>query len=121
MRDPRDGAEAARRQPTGLGLAWALPAGRRRLPIPRLRAGDVSLRIPVAGQVRRALAAPDHRSADCAREILRGNLRALPYLRTLFRPHDSATFARDDPAPAFHELPMLVTTMLRRLRDGVPV
>jgi D-aspartate ligase len=56
-----------------------------------------------------------------AREILRGNIRALPYLRTLFQRHDSATFARDDPAPAFHELPMLVTTMLRRLRDGVPV
>jgi D-aspartate ligase len=56
-----------------------------------------------------------------AREILRGNLRAVPYLRTLFRPHDSATFARDDPAPAFHELPMLATTMLRRLRDGAPV
>jgi predicted ATP-grasp superfamily ATP-dependent carboligase len=52
------------------------------------------------------------------REVVRGNLRAGPYLRTLCSSHESATFARDDPRPALVELPMLAGTLIRRVRHG---
>lgn len=52
------------------------------------------------------------------REIARGNLAAGAYLGTLLRTHESATFARDDVRPAFAEIPMLVGTLVRRLRHG---
>jgi predicted ATP-grasp superfamily ATP-dependent carboligase len=50
------------------------------------------------------------------REILRGNLKLGPYLRTVLSPHDSAVFALDDPWPAVFEVPMLARTFLRRRR-----
>ncbi len=53
-----------------------------------------------------------------SREIMRGNLPVRPYLRTLFSAHESATFARDDPRPALVEIPMLVGTLIRRVRGG---
>ncbi|HEU0249834.1 MAG TPA: ATP-grasp domain-containing protein, partial [Solirubrobacteraceae bacterium] len=52
------------------------------------------------------------------REIARGRLSAVGYLRSLFSKHDSAVFARDDPWPALLEFPMLAGTFLRRLRRG---
>jgi predicted ATP-grasp superfamily ATP-dependent carboligase len=52
------------------------------------------------------------------KEIVRGNLKVGPYLRTIFSPHESAIFARDDPRPALSELPMLVRTFIRRLRHS---
>ena len=50
--------------------------------------------------------------------MLRGNEPLLPYLKTLFSRHESAIFARDDPLPALVELPLLLTTLVRRLRRG---
>jgi D-aspartate ligase len=55
------------------------------------------------------------------REIVHGNLEAGPYLRTIFSPHESAIFARDDPRPALSEFPMLVRTLIRRLRHRGPI
>jgi D-aspartate ligase len=55
------------------------------------------------------------------REIVRGNLEAGPYLRTIFSPHESAIFARDDPRPALSEFPMLLGTLIRRLRHRDPI
>jgi D-aspartate ligase len=52
------------------------------------------------------------------REVLRGNEPLLPYLNTLFSSHESAIFARHDPWPAVVELPLLFTTLMRRLRGG---
>ena len=52
------------------------------------------------------------------KQVARGNLALLPYLRTLFGRHESAVFARDDPWPGLVELPMLAATLARRLRDG---
>jgi D-aspartate ligase len=52
------------------------------------------------------------------REVLRGNEPLLPYLETLFTRHESAIFARDDPWPGLVELPLLFTTLVRRLRSG---
>jgi D-aspartate ligase len=52
------------------------------------------------------------------REVLRGNESLFPYLKTLFSRHESAIFARDDPLPALVELPLLFTTLVRRLRRG---
>ncbi len=52
------------------------------------------------------------------REVLRGNEPLLPYLKTLVSPHESAIFARDDPWPAAVEFPLLLTTLMRRLRGG---
>ena len=51
------------------------------------------------------------------REIAHGNLSPGPYLRTVLSPHESATFARDDPVPGLSELPMLVRTLVRRHRQ----
>ena len=53
-----------------------------------------------------------------AREIVRGNLGLRPYLGTLMRRHESATFAWDDLRPALSELPMLARTLIRRKRDA---
>ena len=52
------------------------------------------------------------------REVLRGNEPLVPYLKTLFSRHESAIFARDDPLPALVEFPLLLTTLVRRLRRG---
>jgi D-aspartate ligase len=52
------------------------------------------------------------------KEIARGNLSLLPYLRTLIGRHESAIFARDDPWPGLVELPMLSATLIRRLGNG---
>jgi D-aspartate ligase len=52
------------------------------------------------------------------REVLRGNEPLLPYLKTLFSGHESAIFARDDPWPAVVEVPLLFTTLVRRLHSG---
>ena len=52
------------------------------------------------------------------KQVARGNLSLLPYLRTLIARHESAVFARDDPWPGLVELPMLGATLVRRLRNG---
>ena len=52
------------------------------------------------------------------KQVARGNLSLLPYLRTLIARHESAVFARDDPWPGLVELPMLAATLVRRLRNG---
>jgi predicted ATP-grasp superfamily ATP-dependent carboligase len=52
------------------------------------------------------------------KQIARGQLPVVPYVRTLTSRHESAIFARDDPWPAVVELPMLAGTLVRRLRDG---
>ena len=55
------------------------------------------------------------------REIVRGRLSARSYLRTLLGGVEGAIFARDDPAPALLELPLLARTLLRRMLRGSPV
>ena len=53
------------------------------------------------------------------REIVRGRLPARDYVRSLRGPRAQAIFARDDPWPGLVELPMLIATLIRRLRsDG---
>ena len=53
------------------------------------------------------------------REIARGRLPARDYVRSLRGPRAQAIFARDDPWPGLVELPMLIATLIRRLRsDG---
>lgn len=53
------------------------------------------------------------------REIARGRLPARDYVRSLRGPRAQAIFARDDPWPGLVELPMLIATLVRRLRsDG---
>ena len=53
------------------------------------------------------------------REIARGRLPAGDYVRSLRGPRAQAIFARDDPWPGLVELPMLIATLIRRLRsDG---
>ena len=52
------------------------------------------------------------------KQIARGELSLLPYLRTVVGRHESAVFARDDPWPALVEFPMLAATLVRRLRNG---
>jgi D-aspartate ligase len=51
------------------------------------------------------------------KEVLRGRLSARAYLSSLLRPHEGAIFARDDVRPGLVELPMLVRTLVRRLRS----
>ena len=53
------------------------------------------------------------------REIARGRLPAGDYVRSLRGPRAQAIFARDDPWPGLVELPMLIATLIRRMRsDG---
>lgn len=55
------------------------------------------------------------------KEIARGRLSARAYLSSVLSRHEGAIFARDDARPGLVELPMLVRTLVRRLRshDGV--
>jgi predicted ATP-grasp superfamily ATP-dependent carboligase len=55
------------------------------------------------------------------RQIVHGRLSARSYLRTLLGGVEGAIFARDDPAPALLELPLLARTLLRRILRGSPV
>jgi predicted ATP-grasp superfamily ATP-dependent carboligase len=53
------------------------------------------------------------------KEILHRRLPAGAYLSSLRPPHEGAIFARDDVRPGLVELPLLVRTLVRRLRsDG---
>lgn len=51
-------------------------------------------------------------------EIARGRLPLGSYLRSILSRHESAIFAKDDPWPALLEFPLLLLTLLRRLRHG---
>jgi D-aspartate ligase len=53
-----------------------------------------------------------------AHEILLGRTSLRSYLRSLRGPLEGAIFARDDPAPAVAEVPLLVLVLLRRLLRG---
>jgi D-aspartate ligase len=53
-----------------------------------------------------------------AKEILRGRMSVSAYLRSLRGPLEGAIFARDDPAPALVELPLLLLILVRRLLRG---
>ncbi|MDP9345203.1 MAG: ATP-grasp domain-containing protein [Actinomycetota bacterium] len=53
-----------------------------------------------------------------AREILARRMRPAAYVRSLRGPLEGAIFARDDPAPAIHEVPQLVSILARRLVRG---
>jgi predicted ATP-grasp superfamily ATP-dependent carboligase len=59
--------------------------------------------------------------AAVAREILLGRTSLRSYLRSLRAPLEGAIFARDDPAPALAEVPMILLILVRRLlrRDGI--
>jgi D-aspartate ligase len=86
-------------------LAYRLARGEEITERPHARAGERWLRL----------------STDLPsgiRQVLRGNEPALPYVKTLFSPHESAIFARDDPWPALVEVPLLLATLARRLRSG---
>jgi predicted ATP-grasp superfamily ATP-dependent carboligase len=52
------------------------------------------------------------------REVLRGRLPLLRYLRSLAGRHAGAIFAADDPLPALVEGPLLVKLLARRLASG---
>jgi predicted ATP-grasp superfamily ATP-dependent carboligase len=51
-------------------------------------------------------------------EIAGGRLPLGSYLRSILSRHESAIFAKDDPWPALLEFPLLLLTLLRRLRHG---
>jgi predicted ATP-grasp superfamily ATP-dependent carboligase len=53
-----------------------------------------------------------------AREILRGRMSLRRYVQSLRGPLEGAIFARDDPAPAVAELPLLLMILVRRLVRG---
>ena len=55
------------------------------------------------------------------KEIAGRRLSARTYLASILRRHEGAIFARDDPRPGLVELPMLVGTLVRRLRSDGPV
>jgi predicted ATP-grasp superfamily ATP-dependent carboligase len=52
------------------------------------------------------------------REIAGRRMSARAYLRSLRGPLEGAIFARDDPRPALHEVPQLVSVLARRLAGG---
>jgi predicted ATP-grasp superfamily ATP-dependent carboligase len=56
-----------------------------------------------------------------AKEILGGRLRLRVFLASVLRPHEGAVFTRDDPRPGLVEWPLLLATLLRRLRADGPV
>jgi len=55
------------------------------------------------------------------REITRGHLGVLEYLRSLRGPRERAIFARDDPLPGLLEFPLLASVLGRRLVRGTGV
>jgi predicted ATP-grasp superfamily ATP-dependent carboligase len=55
------------------------------------------------------------------KEIGRGRLSPLGYLRSLHGPRERAIFARDDPLPGLLEGPLLAYVAVRRLLRGSPV
>jgi D-aspartate ligase len=48
------------------------------------------------------------------RELARGRMGLLPYLRTLRPPHEPAVFAADDPLPGLLDTPLLLYLAARR-------
>ena len=55
------------------------------------------------------------------KEVVAGRMPLGAYLRSLLPPHENAIFTRDDPLPGIVELPLLLRTLTRRLRDRGPV
>ena len=55
------------------------------------------------------------------REMARGRLSPIRYLRSLAGPKESAIFAYDDPLPGLLELPLLAYLAGKRLIQGRPV
>ena len=52
------------------------------------------------------------------KELFAGRMPVRAYVRSLFPPHEGAIFAYDDPVPGIVELPLLLQTLIRRVRAG---
>ena len=121
-RDPRDGGfKLLDVNPRVWG--WHTLCGRAGVDFPYLLWQMVHLRpVPgVRGQpgVRWVRMSTDLQAA--LREMARGRLSPIRYLRSLAGPKESAIFAYDDPLPGLLELPLLAYLAGKRLIQGRPV